>query len=1366
MLAEMLETVKVRARPHLSVFIHGGLFLGAASFHLFVILLCTLLCLVTCGPCSTSRVQQSDGYDACGSHRDSYRADFQDIFDGDVTSGYYPGDSLTRPSPENVCTNSNLFCFPSTLAGCLFEEHKFKPTALEVSGRQSDSESPMGSAKFTRWTSNSSWLADYGMFKLSNGKSVSCSLNSGETINYMSSGWAHSANQNDISSCRGPVLNKMGSSTSLDRKSEMIKSSFLESSSPYIEINPPLLDWGESYLNFPSLASLTVANTCNDSILHVYEPFSTNIQFYSCNYSDFFLGPGEVASICFVFLPRWLGLSSANLILQTSSGGFVVQAKGFAIESPYGVQPLTGLDVSSSGRWSKNLSLFNPFDETLFVEEVTVWIAVSLGNTSYSTEAVCSLESLRGSDDLHLLGGKEWLDLKSGRVDLPLIAMRPHGNWEIGPGSSEAIIEIDFAFDSNGKIFGALCMQLLRSSQDKTDTVMVPLEAELGGKATFDALSGSLSVSLEALVPCDAMETAVFALSLRNLAPYLVSVVKITEVTESTKLFQIKYVEGLVLFPGTLTKIAVVTYNQPLILSAFPDMNMNSKLLILTNDSSGPQIEIPCEDIVRICSDHQLSSYIGQVYQSEKVESGNARAGSLSSSAELSSETKALDIAEADELVLGNWKSQATTNGMSVLDDHEVLFPMVQVGAHHSKWITVKNPSQQPVVIQLILNSGEIIDECRDSDGPFQPSSSGSLVRSESAAPTRYGFSMAESALTEAYVHPHGRACIGPISFHPSNRCGWRSSALIRNNLSGVEWLSLRGFGGLPSLVLLEESEPVQSLEFNLNLPIPFNISSPGLLFYKEETSNGCSQPLTKEIFAKNTGDLPLEVRRIEVSGTECGLDGFMVHTCKGFALEPGESTALLISYQADFSAATVCRDLELGLATGILVIPMKASLPMYMLNLCERSVFWKRVKKSSMVAFLAASLMFLVFCFLLPQLMALGAQDDLFKSEKSSIATTRNTGQPSRVHHNQRNSKLSVSSKMDGLLRSEEDDRSGMLGPISSYSDGQFGNQELEVTAQYVKPYLRNHGQINGWADTQKERALPSSSLSKSGGVESSDPLEASQSGDLVVRIGKDKRRKRRKRKGAGSGLTGLFEVSSSQSGNSTPSSPLSPVTSLTPKQSWSLSPDVDQHIDARNPFSHMANQSSKKGQVLEPAKANVLKARVSLKSSNNFLSTLEQPSEPRKTSIKPVAMPSTTLPCEHRPASSVSSHSPFLASSSTIALDARAPGSKLYSQKAVQAEERAEHEDEFTYDIWGDHFSGLHLIGRSKELSALISSATESNSDSFFSRGPQALVMKSQPISIQISGYGAFFSSLLVEAAQCMRPLGRVRCKMIFRS
>ncbi|XP_039008067.1 uncharacterized protein LOC120136014 [Hibiscus syriacus] len=885
---------------------HREMFQPAKAFHFFLVLSCTPFCLIICEPCAVNGMPKTDEFKGCEKYGDTQYVGFQESIISDIHPGDDTGTSMTGLSVESVCTNSRSFCFPSTLPGFLTEETTLEVGGLEVSRTQSDSvSSHVEQSNLRRQTSNRSWLSNHSMFKLLNGRTVSCSLYSRAGIHELSSVHTDGANQNDISSCREPLLGQKSASISMKKHKEVTEmGSFDSLSSPNVQINPSIMDWGRKFLFFPSVAYLTVANTCNESILLIHEPFSTNIQFYPCNFSEILLGPGEVTSICFVFLPRWVGMSSAQLILQTSSGGFLVQAKGFAVESPYEIQPLLSLDIPSSGQLSKNLSLFNPFDETLYVEEITSWMSVSLGNSTHHTEAVCSIENFKGYSGESLLGAEDWMVMNSGKYGFPLMVMRPSRKWEINPQSSETIAEIDLSFESKGKFFGALCMQVQRSAQDSSDIVMVPLEVDLSRKASYDDRASSLLVSLEAMVPYDGSETVSVAITLKNSAPYVLSFVKIDEVADA-KVFHIKYMEGLLLYPGAVTQVAVVACTKlPVEIhdssSEVSNMISSCKLLLMTNESISPQIEVSCEDIIHICVEHWKN--LSMVYErlSEKVKTGNTRTVSLSDGMQLTSPAKVLQMAEVDELVLGNWKSQGTAGGMSVLGDHEVLFPMVQVGSHSSKWITVKNPSTQPVVMQLILNSGEIIDECRNKDVFMMPPS-GSLAHNSSPMPMRYGFSIGKSATTEAYVHPNGKASFGPILFHPSNRCGWTSSALIRNNLSGVEWLSLRGYGGSISLVLFEDSAPIESVEFIHSLPTSLNISPPQTFFHVEETTNACSQPLSKELYAKNTGDLPLEVKSIEVSGTECVVDGFTVHSCKGFCLEPGESMKLLISYQSDF---------------------------------------------------------------------------------------------------------------------------------------------------------------------------------------------------------------------------------------------------------------------------------------------------------------------------------------------------------------------------------------------------------------------------------------------------------------------------------
>ncbi|XP_017699259.2 uncharacterized protein LOC103710984 [Phoenix dactylifera] len=1215
---------------------------------------------------------------------------------GSLVHGW--GSSPGCPKIGDVCAGSGSFCFLSTLRGFLDEEDGRQKLSLEAS-------------------QSSAQPGNVLAYEMSNGGVVSCaSVDASSGIHDQLRSEGKDIDGDGIASCKAQLVPDVwirassGLTVELDDHAEDIDVGLNNgSSSPHVEINPTMLDWGNSNLYSPSLAFLTVTNMHDDSVLQVYEPFSTDLQFYAYSFENLSLAPGESASISFIFLPRWLGLSSAQLVLQTSFGGFIIHAKGTAVESPYKIEPLVGLDISLGERLNRNLSLYNPFDDMLYVEEVTTWISSS-GNSNHSALVICSVDEFQQSSEEFdsSLNDKESSAVKPDELGLSWVDVRPHKQWEMLPHNTETIIGMKLRPHLEGIFFGVICMKLRDSKQEKTDTVIIPLELEVHGRETCIELTGAVSVFFEPLVPCDG-KGSIFSLSLRNEASYLLRVVKISEDTESDKLFHLKYMEGLILFPGAVTWIGLISYTPPTdsqdIASEIPGINLNCKLLILTNDSASPLIRIPCLDLVHACFQHPPGSgivvsdgsYIGLISQQEREKLTNTRTGSLGSiiGESLPTKMKLLEAVKADELILRNWRSQGTTAGISVLEDHELLFPVVQIGSHFSKWISVHNPSQKPVVMQLVLHSGEIIDQCKSSDDLSELTLS-SRFTDIGSMKTKVGFSISDSAITEAFVHPNGSALFGPVVFHPSNRCMWMSSALIRNNLSGVEWLSLRAFGGSHSLVLLEGPEPVWNLEFNHDWPMNHNISSADMSLHKETATPSCHHRFSKEIHAKNTGELPLEVMKLKVSGTDCGLDGFMINTCKGFALAPGESMRLLISYQPDFSAAVVHRDLELAMAAGIFVVPMKASLPVYMLNLCRKSFFLAVHWEVSVLIFAAVAIFLLVLIRIVPQSFLLGIGD--YNDEvENTMNTKSNVGKPSHIHQ---------STKVSSSIRK---DKKPEVVCGNRYPICQNGLQDSAKGMQVKQDF-----------DRQKKTTFSSpTSTRKPAEFLDSDMSETPQSGNLTIRIVKEKGR-RRKRKTTGAGLAAKFEVSSSQSGNSTPSSPLTP-NATTPKHGWPLSLD-----STGDPFSGVSEEQKhqKKHDVDVPMEARVPEAK---KHGDNtwLLSAQEQPPLTGKSTGRSTLLPSATFPSPSWRAPGLAARS-FLAATSPIAPHARAPGSKLNKDKAVQGKQNDVLGKEFTYDIWGNHFSD-QLLGKPKEFRSKVLDASEGDSQSFFARDPQSLMMMS---------------------------------------
>ncbi|CAA0832783.1 Unknown protein [Striga hermonthica] len=1251
MVSKTLMIKAHKSQPN-HMFDHRGLFSSAKDVCFLVVLLSAIFVLAACEPCGVKEVQNQCKFEGCRPCFDS-----PGVTDGYVGSASVLRNPVRQQFSQNLCHPSDLFCFPSTLS--VFEDDEIGAELEELDASELQSEGFLSGLKGKR---NLNQLPYQGNFRFLCGKKVSCYSYQEDGFPELSSGEAIPKNgpRTDVSSCVNPLL---------DKRIETNGSSFSFEDglpTPPVEIKPSVLNWGHRNMYHPSLAYLNVKNLDNDNILRIYGPSSSDPQFYPCDSSDILLAPGENASICFVFLPTHLGLASAKLIIQTSLGGFLIQGKGFSVESPYQIHPEGSLDISPGGRWRKSLSLFNSLDDTLHVEELTAWISISSGNnTSKSSKSICRAHHMDYSSDYNVLNAKDWLAVEKGGDGKPLIALRPCENWVVGPKRTETFVELDISGRFEGKIVGALCMKLLRAPNSEIETVVLPLEVEMSlEKKTALKNTGLVSLSLETLAPCkcNTSKSARVALSVRNDAPYSLRLTKVNRVGESKASFEIKSLEGIILFPNTTTQVAFVNYATNLEV-----VDPNCKITVLVNDTSFSQMEIPCSDVIGVCSGCLLDSSVGYT-QRINVDYVNGGERFFSSGVLPHSSIKVENTRESDEPILRNWKSQATTvSSLSILDKNNILFPVVLVGNYSSQWITVKNPSQKPIVMQLILNSVEVVNNCRIPEILLQPSSSNTLVGNNSIGPTKYGFSLAKDSMTEAFIHPYGFATLGPIIFQPSNRCEWRSSALIRNNLSGVEWLSLQAFGGSLSLVLHEgHDRPLQSLEFKSNLSSRLNFSFTG-----GNSSYYCSRSMTKEVFAQNTGDIPLDVVRIKVSGAECGLDGFVVHNCAGFSLQPGEQARLHISYHTDFTAATVRRDLELVLTAGILVVPMEASIvPTCSIDFCRRSIFWMRVKKAIVVLIFVASLLYFIVSLLFPHMnTTASARQDFLISKKNSFS--------SMIHKwNSLNEEALLFECCDGLNPSSE---------ISS----------------------------------------PSSVLN----LHTEDKIEPC---DLRVRVGKEKGKRRRKKKSSGFAIL-LSEASSSQSGNSTPSSPLSPSGSCTTPKKKGENPVIEAKnpFSQQSNRSKGPDNSSKVNKLVDTE----LSSKSKLNKNFHGLSTHEKSGLTKKVASKASLVPSAAFPSggnggETR-SSLLASNSPIAPHSRAPGAKLQSQQKVEGEEEQIGMKQNYTY-DIWGNHLFGHH---LDYQSREVSSKPSPSSFAENDSDSFFVRGPQTLIKNNTLLQSVIS-------------------------------
>uniref|UniRef100_A0A7N0UC48 Transmembrane protein 131-like N-terminal domain-containing protein n=1 Tax=Kalanchoe fedtschenkoi TaxID=63787 RepID=A0A7N0UC48_KALFE len=409
----------------------------------------------------------------------------------------------------------------------------------------------------------------------------------------------------------------------------------------------------------------------------------------------------------------------------------------------------------------------------------------------------------------------------------------------------------------------------------------------------------------------------------------------------------------------------------------------------------------------------------------------------------------------------------------------------------------------------------------------------------------------------------------------------------------------------------------------------------------------------------------------------------------KGFAADPPTEDEKLEVVEALSSGWWIKIVSLFGSLNSVYALEVKSFLPGFMLCLCKKMLRLLRVKKIYVVSFLAVSLMFLRFGFTAPHLLQRISKKQLFSGANNSMQTVTAARKSPLLHQDQKVSGFSVSCEIDNTNHSV------------------VAAEERRVSQSAKMAHVLGSGDNISGQSKIGEVAISALILD-------ADKVEATGLGAIAVKARKEKRKKK-KGKSPGPGVTVTFEASSSQSGHSTPSSPLSPVTTILLPHRSSFSAKMDNPKKLRSPMKTVASQLREKPVVLE----------ASLNAENVERSVPKKvlDAEPKQTVNKPALIASAKFPAAGRPGPNINP-SYFLPPSS-IAPHARAPGPKLCSQSSFQANEKAtmvieEVDKGFTYDIWGDHLSVFDLLGRLKEVPFLLCPVNESDSYSFFAKGP----------------------------------------------
>lgn len=226
-------------------------------------------------------------------------------------------------------------------------------------------------------------------------------------------------------------------------------------------------------------------------------------------------------------------------------------------------------------------------------------------------------------------------------------------------------------------------------------------------------------------------------------------------------------------------------------------------------------------------------------------------------------------------------------------------------------------------------------------------------------------------------IPPFSYLNAGPIIYHPLNIGPHNSMVYIKNNLTILYPVKLKGESGTGILEFVDEINSNQKGNKNIKaLPeefisnnkkkksngnnIPFRISLIDLLVLtknplnKNEDQNAWNillhyftafevqdfKVITKQMkhyLIKNTGNMPLIINSISIADRGCSAYGFKIKNCGNFSLNPGETKNFTIEYETKLSLYLVKKYLVFYTITGRQTFEIIVDLPYAYLSILQK---------------------------------------------------------------------------------------------------------------------------------------------------------------------------------------------------------------------------------------------------------------------------------------------------------------------------------------------------------------------------------------------------------------------------------------------
>ena len=295
-----------------------------------------------------------------------------------------------------------------------------------------------------------------------------------------------------------------------------------------------------------------------------------------------------------------------------------------------------------------------------------------------------------------------------------------------------------------------------------------------------------------------------------------------------------------------------------------------------------------------------------------------------------------------------------------------LVFPLTQVGNSSVKEVTLSNPSEEPVLVHLVPmttypNVETLMIKLPIFKSPTEEFSNSSDFRVISAYDITTNSPLTGLGSlgvdlhsdTKGFILKAGSSAKIKIRFHPENVGHFKSGLIIRNNLTGLEFLEVFGeavmgeikFGKFKATPLT----PATTLEKAI---LEFDM--------KEKHLKGCTQPrdtktrdqpmytVKRSFKAKNSGLTSLYIQGFDIEGQSCEGYGFKILNCESFNLAPNETREIHVAFTPDFTLSRISRKMTMTTSMKHLEkinYTLVATVPSHMLSLCSKTLprpYWE----------------------------------------------------------------------------------------------------------------------------------------------------------------------------------------------------------------------------------------------------------------------------------------------------------------------------------------------------------------------------------------------------------------------------------------